>query len=226
MKMKGLKIVLVAVIQFLILQGITADAQDLKDADGNVYATIKFGPQVWTASNLKVTHFRNGDAIPEAKTAEEWKTAATEGKPAWCYYENDTLNLRKYGILYNWYAVNDKRGLAPEGWHIPVNSDWQTLVKNLLGLDVASTKLKSTEAWKKKPGTDKIGFKALPGGYREHDGKFRDVGVIGQWWSNSVPVSVKPSDKIFSLWLSDNMVEVRYIQVEKGSGYSVRCEKD
>ena len=215
-----------AMIQILLMSGFRADAQDLKDVDGNVYKIAKLGPQDWTASNLIVTHFRNGDAIPEAKTAEEWAAAAREGKPAWCYYENDTANLRKYGLLYNWYAVNDQRGLAPEGWHIPVSRDWSTLVKNLIGIDVAGPKLKSTEGWKRKPGTDKIGFKALPGGSREADGKFSGIGVIGQWWTTSVPVSVKPSDKIITFWLSDNIASVRYYDADKGAGFSVRCEKD
>jgi uncharacterized protein (TIGR02145 family) len=226
MKISGFKIILAAMIQILLLTGLGLDAQDLKDVDGNIYTTAKLGPQVWLAANLKVTHFRNGDAIPEAKTAEEWAAAAKDGKPAWCYYENDTANLEKYGLLYNWHAINDQRGLAPEGWHVPVNSDWQTLVKNLIGIDVAGGKLKSTEGWKRSPGTDKIRFNALPGGCRDADGKFRDIGVIGQWWSNSVPVSVKPSDKIYSFWLSDNLATVRYYDVDKGAGLSVRCEKD
>ena len=226
MKTSGFKIVLAAMIQLLLLTGLGADAQDLKDVEGNVYTLAKLGPQTWTAGNLRVTHFRNGDVIPEAKTDEEWAAAASEGKPAWCYYENDTANLRKYGLLYNWYAINDPRGLAPEGWHIPVNRDWSTMVKNLLGLDVAATKLKSTEGWKRSSGTDKIGFRALPGGSRGTDGKFMNIGVIGQWWSNSVPVSVKPSDKIFTFWLSDHIATVRYYEVDKGSGFSVRCIKD
>lgn len=226
MKTTGFKIVPAAIIQILLLTAMGVNAQDLKDVDGNIYTVVKLGPQTWTAVNLQVTHFRNGDAIPEAKSEEEWAAAAREGKPAWCYYENDTANLRKYGLLYNWYALNDQRGLAPEGWSIPVNHDWSTLVKNLLGIDVAGPKLKSKEGWKRKPGSDKIGFKALPGGSRGSDGKFRDIGVVGQWWSNSVPVSVKPSDKIYTFWISDNLASVRYYEVDKGSGFSVRCKKD
>jgi len=77
---------------------------------------VKIGNQTWSKTNLEVKTFRNGDTIPEAKTDEEWQKAAKEGKPAWCYYKNK----KKYGsILYNWYAVNDSRQLAPEGYHIP-----------------------------------------------------------------------------------------------------------
>jgi uncharacterized protein (TIGR02145 family) len=80
---------------------------------------IKIGTQIWATRNLDASTFRNGDTIPEAKTDEEWKAAGNDKKPAWCYYNNDPANGKKYGKLYNYYAVKDKRGLAPEGWHIP-----------------------------------------------------------------------------------------------------------
>ena len=81
--------------------------------------TVKIGTQVWTTKNLNVSTFRNGDTIPEVKTNEEWIEAARIQQPAWCYYENDSMNGAKYGKLYNWYAMNDTRGLAPIGYHIP-----------------------------------------------------------------------------------------------------------
>lgn len=226
MKVSGIKKVIAIGIQFLVLTGFVSKAQYLKDFDGNVYRTAKLGLQVWTASNLNVSHFRNGDTIPEAKTPEEWANAAMNGKPVWCHYENDPANGVKYGKLYNWYAINDQRDLAPEGYHIPQNADWRALIRNLLGIDYAGTKLKSAADWKYKKGTNTIGFTAIPGGCREPDGKFRDLAVIARWWSNSVPVNVKPSNKIFSLELSDSSVEVKYLEAEKGTGLSVRCEKD
>jgi len=82
--------------------------------------TVNIGTQTWMAKNLNVSIFANGDPIPEVKTNEEWKKAAEEKKPAWCYYENDPANGAIYGKLYNWYAVSDPRGLAPKGWHIPI----------------------------------------------------------------------------------------------------------
>jgi aspartate kinase len=94
--------------------------------------------------NLNVSNFRNGEAIPEAKTNEEWIKAGNEGKPAWCYYENRSENGRIYGKLYNWYALNDPRGLAPAGWSIPENNDWRTLVKNLKGVAVVTGFIAST----------------------------------------------------------------------------------
>lgn len=113
--------------------------------DGKVYKTVVIGSQTWMAENLNVSTFRNGDPIPEARTNEEWEKAGKEGKPAWCYYDNDPKNGSKYGKLYNWYAVNDPRGLAPKGWYIPSHDEWTTL-ENYLG-DHAGKKMKSTIGW-------------------------------------------------------------------------------
>ena len=85
---------------------------------------IKIGNQVWSATSLDVVTFRNGDRIPEVRSNEEWEKAGKEGRPAWCYYENDAEKGKPYGRMYNWYAVNDPRGLCPKGWHIPTNEEW------------------------------------------------------------------------------------------------------
>ena len=108
---------------------------------------VTIGNQVWMTKNLNVDKFRNGDVIPEAKSEEEWKKAGEEGKPAWCYYENDPANGAKYGKLYNWYAVNDLRGLAPEGYHVPTNDEWTVLIDYLGGGEVAGKKMKSKSGW-------------------------------------------------------------------------------
>jgi uncharacterized protein (TIGR02145 family) len=84
---------------------------------------IKIGTQTWAKKNLNVSTFKNGEVIPEAKTIEEWVKAGDDKKPAWCYYNNDPANDSIYGKLYNWYAVNDIRGLAPKGWHIPRDAE-------------------------------------------------------------------------------------------------------
>jgi uncharacterized protein (TIGR02145 family) len=205
---------------------ILVQAQTMKDVNGNVYRTTKLGIQEWSANNLNVTAFRNGDVIPEAKTKEEWIKAGVDEKPAWCYFKNDPVNGLKYGKLYNWYAINDKRGLAPNGWRISINKDWELLVKNLLGIDYAGPKLKSTSGWKSKNNTNKIGFSALPGGLRDENGDFNFMGTVSQWWSNTQPVEVKKSNLIYSVKLNDSTVEVSYIKVKKGTGLSVRCVRD
>ena len=107
--------------------------------------TVTIGKQVWSTKNLDVSKFRNGDIIPEAKTEEEWQRACENKQPAWCYYNNDPKNGLKYGKLYNWHAVNDLRGLAPAGYHIPSDAEW-TQLTDFLGSD-AGTKMKSTSGW-------------------------------------------------------------------------------
>jgi len=109
--------------------------------------TVIIGTQVWMTKNLNVSTFRNGEPIPQAKTGEEWEKAGQNKQPAWCYYENDLANGAKYGKLYNWYAVIDSRGLAPEGYHIPSDAEWTKLTDFLGGEKVVGTKMKSKSGW-------------------------------------------------------------------------------
>ena len=110
--------------------------------------TLKIGTQVWTTKNLDVSTFRNGDPIPQAKTEQEWEFAGKNKQPAWCYYENNEANGLIYGKLYNWYAVNDARGLAPVGFHVPSDEEWMKLIDYLGGFQVAQNKMKSKNGWK------------------------------------------------------------------------------
>lgn len=112
----------------------------------NYAQTVTIGNQVWMTKNLDVSTFRNGDPIPQAKTDAEWEAADENKQPAWCYYNNDPANGAKYGKLYNWYAVNDSRGLAPAGYHIPSDAEW-TQLTDFLGSE-AGKKMKSTSGWK------------------------------------------------------------------------------
>jgi uncharacterized protein (TIGR02145 family) len=109
--------------------------------------TVTIGTQTWMTKNLDVATFRNGDAIPEAKTNEEWVAAGENKQPAWCYYENDPMNGTNYGKLYNWYAVNDKRGLAPAGCHVPTDQEWTVLSTFLGGEESAEKKMKMSPVY-------------------------------------------------------------------------------
>jgi hypothetical protein len=109
------------------------------DVDGNVYGAVKIGNQVWTKENLNVSKYRNGDIIPQVTNQTEWSNLTTG---AWCYYENSTANGTTYGKLYNWYAVNDPRGLAPQGWHVSSNDEWTVLTTFLGGKALREAKLK------------------------------------------------------------------------------------
>ena len=147
---------------------------------------VTIGNQNWAVANLNVTTFRNGDTIPEAKTPAEWVAAGESGKPAWCYYNNDPANGQKYGKLYNWYAVNDPRELAPAGWSLPSDQDWAELAYSLGGQSVAGAKMKSNTGWSEGyNGTNEAGFGGLPGGYRVENGSFLNMGSIATWWSTT-----------------------------------------
>ena len=190
-------------------------------------AEIKIGTQTWATKNFDVSVFRNGDTIPEAKTNEEWIKAGEEGKPAWCYYNNDPENGKKYGKLYNWYTVNDPRGLAPKGWHVPIDSEWTTLINYLGGDSVAGIKMKSTSGWNDYNGatgngTNTSGFAGSPGGYLDPNGRFNSIGIAGVWWSSSEGTP----DYAWSCALYyDNGPASRGLD-SKFHGYSVRVLRD
>lgn len=187
------------------------------------FKTVKIGTQTWMVKNLDVTTFRNGDTIQEAKTSEMWNEAGISGKPAWCYYKNNPSNGIKLGKLYNWFAVNDSRGLAPNGWHVPKFDEFQNLVDNLGGNMKAGKKMKSISGWKNNGnGNNQSGFNGLPAGYRENTGNFYDVTVICSLW-----ISRDENDE--TAWVRDLIYlddGVLQNPQNKINGYSVRCLKD
>jgi uncharacterized protein (TIGR02145 family) len=214
------------------------------------FKSVKIGTQTWMSVNLNVATFRNGDPIPEVKTNEEWEKAGKEGKPAWCYYNNDPKNGAKYGKLYNWYAVNDSRGLAPTGWHIPDNYELEIL-QNYLGSD-AHIKMKSTSGWNgigckkcnggstefKKicsackgtqrnsiepfsgNGTNSSGFSGLPGGFRSDYGGSFHEIGDNSYWLSSTEYNADTA------WILDLGRSHFRDYRDKGNGFSVRCLRD
>ena len=190
------------------------------DASTNNLNTIKIGTQTWTTKNLDVTTYRNGEVIPQVQDANAWSNLRTG---AWCYYENNTANGSSYGKLYNWYAVNDPRGLAPKGYHIPTDAEWKILTDYLGGESEAGTKMKSSSGWKNNGnGTNTNGFAGLPGGYRNYIGKFDYIGAFGYWWSSSESVS----NNAWYRYLDGNNGNVARNYNLKRIGFSVRCLRD
>jgi len=185
--------------------------------------TVTIGKQVWMTKNLDVATFRNGDSIPHAKTNEEWTKAGENQQPAWCYYHNDPAKGVKYGRLYNWYAVNDSRGLAPTGWHIPSDAEWTKLTDFLGGEAVAGKKMKSKSGWQLNGnGTNTSGFSGLPGGLRSYDGPFGFIGDYGYWWSSA-------ESDTYSAWYRILGYSYGFVARDyygKKSGFSVRCLRD
>jgi uncharacterized protein (TIGR02145 family) len=211
----------------LILSAVVMTAMMLSSCGGVASKEVTIGKQVWMTQNLNVDKFRNGDPIPEAKTDEEWSKAGENGEPAWCYYNNNPDNGDRYGKLYNWYAVNDPRGLAPEGWKIPSDEEWSRLADFLGGESVAGTKMKSTDFWadyrgKSGNGTNESGFSGLPGGGRSGSGSFYNIGYHGSWWSSTEGSSGGAWVRV----LGDGSGDVFRDYRGKQNGFSVRCLRD
>ena len=186
--------------------------------------SVTIGTQTWTTLNLDVATLRNGDVIPQAKTDEEWKAAGENKQAAWCYYDNDPKNGAKYGKLYNWYAVNDARGLAADGWHVPTDQEWTVLSTFLGGADVAGKKMKSSSGWLKNGnGTNSSGFSGLPGSCRCPIGySFNDDFV--DWWSSSDRYGDESNANFVQLTSYNSFLSRIY--TAKYDGFSVRCVKD
>jgi uncharacterized protein (TIGR02145 family) len=207
----------------LIWTGLTGCHTNLvRDVEGNVYKTVNIGTQVWMAENLKTTKFNDGTSIPLVTNYDSWAALTT---PAYCWYNNDSSNKEVYGALYNWYAVNTNK-LCPEGWHIPADSEWTTLMdylgdsKNAGGL----LKEKGTHHWKtpNTGATDKIGFTALPGGYRSYNGSFNWIRISGYWWSSTEDSKFK----IYFWQLRFKSGQIFPYYSEKSNGFCVRCLQD
>lgn len=169
---------------------------------------VTIGTQIWTSNNLDVSTFRNGDKIPEAKNEKEWKKANKNKTAVYCYYNYKSKNGKEYGKLYNWYAVNDPRGLAPKGYHIPSDTEWKQLTDFLGDKDLNSS-----------------GFKVLLSGILESLGFFEDLFTGGYWWSST---ESSADDAWFRASFSSfsDSEEVYRNNYNKNCCLSVRCLRD
>ena len=190
-----------------------------------ILSSVQIGGQTWTLKNLDVATYRNGDPIPEVQDASTWASLSTG---AWRYNENNTANGTTYGKLYNWFAVNDPRGLAPNGFHIPTDAEWTTLTTYLGGELIAGGKLKEagTSHWlsPNTGATNSSGFTGLPGGACFNDGSFYGLGSSSRWWSSSESSGLASDAWRRSLGNSDG--SVGRAAFPKLYGFSVRCVKD
>ena len=189
----------------------------------DIYQPLTIGTQVWMLKNLDVDHYRNSDSILQVTDSTQWANSTTG---AWCYYDNDANKGITYGKLYNWYAVNDSRSLAPSGWHVPSDAEWTTLTTFLGDESVAGGKLKEVGIahWlsPNKGATNESGFSALPGSCRTVYGVFDLVGSNGYWWTSA-------EGNAASAWIRNlNFINS---SISRGSsvgesGFSVRCVRD
>jgi uncharacterized protein (TIGR02145 family) len=185
--------------------------------------TVTIGQQIWMNKNLDVAYYRNGDPIPQVTDPTVWAGLTTG---AWCYYNNDPLLGAIYGKLYNWYAVNDPRGLAPEGWHVPSDAEWTVLTNYLGGYSIAGGKMKETgyTHWysPNTGATNESGFTGLPGGFRSNNGSYWGLRGNGYWWSSTEDYATDAWYRHLGFFSTDLDSPIN----TKVYGFSVRCVKD
>lgn len=224
--------ILLIMILLLILSCKKEDNQINPPADS--FATVTMCSKTWAKINLDVDRYQNGDAIPEVKDPEKWSTQTTG---AWCYYNNDPALGAIYGKLYNWYAINDPRGLAPKGWHVINESEWK-LLEMCMGMTAGEIdemgprgheeggKLKEsgTDHWQSPNlgASNESGFSALPSGRRDENGNFLEINNSVFWWS--YPYGNTTGELGRSL--SYNSTRITRDHFNKMNGFSVRVIKD
>lgn len=206
----------------------------MTDQEGNVYQTVTIGTQTWMAENLRTTTYNDGTPIPNVTGNSEW---ANLNSGAWCAFQNDNRNADAFGLLYNWYAVDDSRNIAPEGWHVPTHEEFQELYKflNENGYNVGKS-LASKAGWDvfTNPGTvgydlsknNASGFSALPAAYRYyHNGGFDYLGSSSNWWS-ATQYGTGPGARAYYYGL--NKTDERLINGHRDprAGFSVRLVRD
>ncbi len=209
------------------LKTLPGGGSTITDVDGNIYHPIIIGNQDWLKENLKTTHYMKGDPILNVVESNEW-TGMDKG--AYCVYDKNDANKEVYGLLYNWFAANDTRNICPDGWHVPSDVEWQTLIDYFGSDAVAGGKLKmtgtldeSTGLWRSpnQDASNESGFSALPAGTRTLTGTFELLSSDGFFWSTS-----DLSKKAWSRNLNYKYGSVARDSTEKTGGLSVRCIKD
>lgn len=178
------------------------------DIDGNSYAVMQIGKQLWMVDNLKTTHYRNGDTIPYITDKYQWDTLP---HGAYRNYFDMTKYVSQYGCLYNWFAVNDSRGLAPVGWHIPDVDEW-TQMENVR---ISGDKGNSMGSRLKE-------MALTPAGYCDVKSGFGSLGQEGFWWLSFED----DAQKAWYIYLNYRQSSVSLTSCDKNHGFSVRCVKD
>ncbi|RKD92801.1 fibrobacter succinogenes major paralogous domain-containing protein [Mangrovibacterium diazotrophicum] len=215
-------------------EDLEGDSGTFVDArDNQEYSWVRIGNQIWMAENLKATKYRNGDVLPNVTENAEWYNLK---KGAYCNFENNANNGSKSGLLYNWYAVNDDRKIAPKGWHVATDDEWAELlnyVSNNLGQSCGTNSALAAQSdWgtnssnecfpgKNYSTNNSSGFTALPGGYRYLDGTF-DGDYDAYWWSATVHTSAHA----YCRYIWAHMDEVERGSLSQKTGMFVRCVKD
>jgi uncharacterized protein (TIGR02145 family) len=209
------------------------------DIDGNIYSEVIIGDQIWMSGNLKVTHYVNGDPIPNITSESEWSTLTTG---AYSDIDNDPNNSNTYHRLYNWYTVVDSRKICPAGWHVPSQPEWLVLQTFLTdngygyegsGSDVAKS-MAASSGWMEynQPGTigndqssnNSSGFSDIPGGHRAPSGQFNLQTQAGPMWSSTADENYSNSAIRCTMFYNSGILTI--LGLYKNYGLGVRCVKD
>lgn len=199
----------------------------IQDIDGNLYHSINIEKQEWMQENLKTTKFSDGSKIQNVTQTSEWINLSLG---AYCDYDNNPSNVATFGRLYNGYTVTDQRNVCPSGWHVPSLDEWDILINNLGGVNIAGGKMKSIGTAQNGDGfwnspntgaTNESGFTGLPGGTRFDLGDFRDIKSFGHWLSSDSRFGYT-----WSIRLQDNHTMVEKYNNYSHIGHSIRCVKD
>ena len=188
---------IIAWILGLVLgSGVAATAQP---AD---YPAVQIAGLWWMQENLSVTRYQNGDSIPDG-TADHaaWAQLSTG---AWAYPDSQAALRRSFGLLYNWYAVNDPRGLCPTGWRLPTHDEWTALTNALGGETKAGAQLKG---------------KGLAAGFRGSDGTYGGLGAYAYWWSSTA----SGINGAWGRFVDGTQSGIFMMDGYKRSAFSVRC---
>jgi len=213
------------------------------DIEGNVYNTVQIGNQCWFTENLKTTKYKNNSQITQIPDNLTWSTTATEG---YCWFDNN-INNKPNGALYNWYVIQDLRGICPEGWHVPTHNDWLTMTSFLSSSSIywcgtTNQIAKSLANYSDWPYSASIcvignpeayysnasGFTAKPVGTRNKNGQYEAKANSTQWWSSTISVSCGgTAAEIRHLWETSKILHANsYDCHNKNYGFSVRCVKN
>lgn len=196
---------------------------EMTDQEGNVYRTVVIGTKEWMAENLNTSVYRNGNALQSALNTSAWQSSLAG---AWQYYNQDATSECPQGKMYNWYAVNDARGICPTGWHVPTEADWSSLETALGGQLVAGNKMKviGTQYWfgGNTGATNESGFSALGSGLYYFYGSFEGLTQGVNFWSAQ-------SFDASSAWVRSITFDMANLSLSiypKNSGFHVRCVRD
>ncbi len=204
------------------------DLEYVTDIDNNQYPVVRIGKKLWMAENLVVTRFNDGTDIPLRLSSTEWYEAAFSETPGYSYFEMNDVNIEKYGLYYNWHAVESGK-LCPKGWRMPTLADYEEMVETLGGVQAAHPAMKATSGWvdmnyqelPQYQGTNSSGFNGVPAGWRLDGGDFRNAREFAYFWTSTVFEDYHS----YGVVLASENTEVLFTDFHRGIGMAVRCVK-